>query len=105
MEHWVPPLASRWRLGNLPFDRHFRSSRHAPHVGVDRRDRAHDRGARRNQSPHSRGETRHSFAGFERLVDEGSGERARQPDPEYNGQAPDLIFQRLWFLVTFMLCE
>jgi hypothetical protein len=27
------------------------------------------------------------------LIDERGSERARQPDPEYNGQAPDLIFQ------------
>jgi hypothetical protein len=34
-----------------------------------------------------------SFAGFEGLIDERGSERAREPDPEYNGQPPDLIFQ------------
>jgi hypothetical protein len=27
------------------------------------------------------------------LIDERGSERAREPDPEYNGDAPDLIFQ------------
>ena len=45
------------------------------------------------KTPHSGGETRDPFAGFESLVDECSRERTREPDPEHNRQASDLIFQ------------
>ena len=37
--------------------------------------------------------TRDPFAGFESPVDECRRERAREPDPEHNRQASDLIFQ------------
>ena len=47
----------------------------------------------REGTPHSGGETRDPFAGFESLVDECSRERTREPDPEHNRQASDLIFQ------------
>jgi hypothetical protein len=60
-------------------------------AGVDRGDR--NRGADRYQSPHGGGETRDPFACFEGLIDEGSGERERKPDPEHNRQASDLVFQ------------
>jgi hypothetical protein len=55
------------------WDRHepaasVRSSRHAPHVGVDRGDRRHNRGARRYQSSHGGGETGHPLAGLESLI-------------------------------------
>ena len=70
-----------------------RGSRHAPHVGVDRRDRGHNRGSRRNQSPHGGREASDPLADLQSLIDEGGGERARKPNPEHNGQAPDLIFQ------------
>src|SRR5580692_2915567 len=46
-----------------------------------------------NQSPHGDRETSDPFACFKRLVDEGGSERAREPDPEHNRQASDLIFQ------------
>jgi hypothetical protein len=32
-------------------------------------------------------------AGFDSLVDEGGGERAREPDPEHDRQASNLVFQ------------
>ena len=40
------------------------------------------------------GETSHSSACFESLIDEGGGERAGKPNPEHNRQGSDLIFQR-----------
>ena len=66
---------------------------HASDVRVDRGDRSHHSDARSTQTPHSGGETRDPFAGFESLVDECSRERTREPDPEHNRQASDLIFQ------------
>ena len=48
---------------------------------------------RRNQAPHGRGETRYPLAGFEGLIDERGGERAREPGPEHNRQPSDLVFQ------------
>jgi hypothetical protein len=48
---------------------------------------------RRNQAPHGRGETCYPLAGFEGLIDERGGERAREPGPEHNRQPSDLIFQ------------
>ena len=38
-------------------------------------------------------EDSHPFAGLESLIDERGHESARKPDPEHNGQAPDLFFQ------------
>ena len=43
----------------------------------------------RNQTPHGCRGTRDPFAGPESLVDEGGGERAREPDPEHDRQASD----------------
>ena len=71
----------------------FRRRRHAPDVGVDRRDCGHHRGARSNQSAHGGGETGDPLACFESLLDEGGGKSSRQPDPEHDRQASDLIFQ------------
>ena len=71
----------------------FRRRRHAPDVGVDRRDCGHHRGARSNRSAHGGGETADPLAGFESLIDEGGSESARKPDPKHNSEAPDLIFQ------------
>jgi hypothetical protein len=39
------------------------------------------------------GEASDPLACFESLIDEGGGERARQPDPEHDRKASDLIFQ------------
>jgi hypothetical protein len=44
-------------------------------------------------SPGGGGETSHSFACFESLIDEGGGEGAGKPNPEHNRQGSDLIFQ------------
>ena len=38
-------------------------------------------------------EPRDPFAGFESPVDEAGGERAREPDPEHDREASDLVFQ------------
>ena len=43
-----------------------------------------------------------SFAGFEGLVDEGGGERARQPNPEHDRQASDLVFQVTRWPTSFL---
>ena len=43
--------------------------------------------------PRMAAETRDPFAGFESLVNEGGGERAREPDPEHDRQASNLVFQ------------
>jgi hypothetical protein len=67
--------------------------RHASDVRVDGGDCGHDGGSGGDQAPHGGGETSHSFACFESLIDEGGGERAREPDPKDDRQAPDLIFQ------------
>jgi hypothetical protein len=48
---------------------------------------------RGDQTPHGGGETSDPFAGFESLIDEGGGERAREPDPEHDREASDLVFQ------------
>ena len=53
----------------------------------------HHRGSRRNQSPHGGRETGDPLACFKSAVDEGGGERARQPDPEHDRETTDLIFQ------------
>jgi hypothetical protein len=66
---------------------------HAPHICVDRSDRCHHGGPRGDQTPHRGRETRYPFAGFESLVDEGGGERARKADPEHAREASDLVFQ------------
>jgi hypothetical protein len=54
-------------------------------------DRRHHGSPRGDQTPHGGRETRDPFAGFESLVDEGGGERAREPGPEHNRQASDLV--------------
>ena len=65
----------------------------ASHVRVDGGDRRHDGGSGGDQAPHGGGETSHPFACFESLIDEGGGERASEPDPKDDRQAPDLIFR------------
>jgi len=80
------------------WDRHepatgFGSFRHPPDVRVDRGDRCHNRGARGDKAPHGGGKTGHPLAGRESLIHERGRESARKPDPEHNGQAPDLVFQ------------
>ena len=70
-----------------------RGSCHTSHVGVDRGDRRHHCGSRRNQTPHGGRETGDPLACFKSLIDEGCGERARQSDPEHDRQASDLVFQ------------
>ena len=52
-EHGKLPDA---RDGHEPMAGHG-SFRHAPYVGIDGGDRRHNRGSRRNQSPHGREET------------------------------------------------
>jgi hypothetical protein len=66
---------------------------HTSHVRVDRGDRRHHGSSRRNQTPHGGRETSDPLASLKSLVDEGRGERARQPDPEHDRQTSDLIFQ------------
>jgi hypothetical protein len=66
---------------------------HTSHVGVDRGDRTHHCGSCRNQSPHGGRQTGDPLACSKSVVDEGGGERAREPDPEHDRQASDLIFQ------------
>jgi hypothetical protein len=68
------------RLGSSSATAGHRSPRHAPHVGVDRTDRRHHGSPRGDQTPHGGRETCDPFAGFDSLVDEGGGERAREPD-------------------------
>jgi hypothetical protein len=70
-----------------------RGSCHTSHVGVDRGDRRHRCGSRRNQSPHGDRETSDPLASFKGVIDEGEGERAGQSDPEHDRQASDLVFQ------------
>jgi hypothetical protein len=72
------------RIPTKPVRRRCHVVCHASHVCVDRGDRRHHGSPRGDQTPHGGRETRDPFAGFESLVDEGGGERARQPNPEHD---------------------
>ena len=63
-----------------------------PYVRVDRGDRRHHGGPRRNQTPHGRRRPAIPLLALE-PVDEGTSERARRPDPKHDRQTSDLIFQ------------
>jgi hypothetical protein len=78
---------------------------HAPHVRLDGSDRRHHGGPRGDQPPHCGRKTRNSFASFESLVDEGGGERAREPDPEHDREASDLVFQGHSLADQILACD
>ena len=67
-----------------------RSSCHA-HIRIDRSNRRYHGSPRRNQTPHGGRKTGDPLACLESLIDEGCGERARQPVPNTTARP------RIWF--------
>jgi hypothetical protein len=54
-----------------------------------------------DQTPHGGRETRYPFAGFESLVTK-AAVSARQPNPEHDRQASDLVFQVTHWRTRFL---